>query len=190
MDISKIMKATSKKYSDIINLEHHTSKTRPKMSIENRSAQFAPFAALTGYEDMIEEDARYVDEKRYASIEKKEDFTFETVLSSRYKLNILKKAKQEGYFIKCVFVLTVDPHINISRVETRVALGGHDVDKKKIVERYHKSLANIKELMRLCDILHVYDNTIQPIRIIRKHKEELSIFPNENWTEEMIIELI
>lgn len=30
MDISKIMKATSKKYSDIINLEHHTSKTRPK----------------------------------------------------------------------------------------------------------------------------------------------------------------
>lgn len=137
-----------------------------------------------------EEAARYVDEKRYASIEKKEDFTFETVLSSRYKLNILKKAKQEGYFIKCVFVLTVDPHINISRVETRVALGGHDVDKKKIVERYHKSLANIKELMRLCDILHVYDNTIQPIRIIRKHKEELSIFPNENWTEEMIIELI
>ena len=51
-------------------------------------------------------------------------------------------------------------------------------------------VANIKELMRLCDILHVYDNTIQSIRIIRKHKEELSIFPNENWTEEMIIELI
>lgn len=137
-----------------------------------------------------EEAARYVDEKRYASIEKKEDFTFETVLSSTYTLDILKKAKEEGYFIKCVFVLTAEPHINISRVETRVALGGHDVDKKKIVERYHKSLANIKELMKICDILHVYDNTIQPIRIIRKHKEELSIFPNENWTEEKIIELI
>lgn len=137
-----------------------------------------------------EEAARYVDKKRYSSIEKKEDFTFETVLSSTYKLDILKKAKQEGYFIKCVFVLTVDPRINISRVETRVALGGHDVDKKKIVERYHKSLANIKELMKICDVLHVYDNTIQPIRIIRKHKEELSIFPNENWTEEKIIELI
>lgn len=137
-----------------------------------------------------EEAARYVDEKRYASIEKKEDFTFETVLSSTYKLDILKKAKEEGYFIKCVFVLTAEPHINISRVETRVALGGHDVDKKKIVERYHKSLANIKELMKICDILHVYDNTIQPIRIIRKHKKDLSIFPNENWTEEKIIELI
>ena len=37
---------------------------------------------------------------------------FETVLSSKYKLDILRKAKDEGYFIKCVFVLTVDPRIN------------------------------------------------------------------------------
>lgn len=42
-------------YSDIINLPHHVSKKRPRMSIEQRSAQFAPFAALTGYEDEIEE---------------------------------------------------------------------------------------------------------------------------------------
>lgn len=59
-----------------------------------------------------EEAAKYVDEKRYSSIENKEDFTFETVLSSTYKLDILKKARQEGYFIKCVFVLTMDPHIS------------------------------------------------------------------------------
>ena len=131
--------------------------------------------------------AKYVDKKRYSSIENKEDFTFETVLSSTYKLDILKKAKQEGYFIKCVFVLTIDPHINISRVETRVALGGHDVDKKKIVERYYKSLDNIKQLMKICDILHVYDNTTQPTRIIRKHKEEVSIFPNENLFFQMRI---
>ena len=70
------------------------------------------------------------------SISKKEDFTFETVLSSEYKLNILRKAKEEGYFIKCVFVLTVDPQINIARIESRVASGGHDVDSRKVVERY------------------------------------------------------
>lgn len=39
-----------------------------------------------------------VDKMRYESINKKEDFTFETLLSSEYKLNILKKAKEEGYF--------------------------------------------------------------------------------------------
>lgn len=49
------------KYDDIINLPHHVSKTRPKMSLEQRSAQFAPFSALTGYEDEIAETGRLVD---------------------------------------------------------------------------------------------------------------------------------
>ena len=51
------------KYDDIINLPHHVSKTRPKMSLEQRSAQFAPFSALTGYEDEIAETGRLVDER-------------------------------------------------------------------------------------------------------------------------------
>ena len=41
------------KYDDIINMPRHISKTRPQMSLYNRSAQFAPFAALTGYEEMV-----------------------------------------------------------------------------------------------------------------------------------------
>lgn len=46
------------KYEDIINLPHHISKTHPQMSIEQRAAQFAPFAALTGFEDEIAETER------------------------------------------------------------------------------------------------------------------------------------
>lgn len=144
--------------------------------------------AATGMSN--ENAAKLVDEKRYAAIVAKEDFTFETVLSSEYKLDILQKAKENGYFIKCVFVLTVDPYINVARVEARVASGGHDVEKRKIIERYYKSLDNIKKLIEICDILHVYDNTMEPERIIRKHKEDISIFPNEFWTEESIIKLI
>ena len=45
-------------YSDIINLPHHVSKTHPQMSMWNRAAQFAPFAALTGYENAISETAK------------------------------------------------------------------------------------------------------------------------------------
>lgn len=144
--------------------------------------------AATGMSN--EEAAKLVDAKRYKSIEAKEDFTFETVLSSSLKLEILKTAKTEGYFIKCVFVLTVEPLINVARVETRVALGGHNVDRVKIIERYYKSLDNIKKLMEICDILHVYDNTIDPVRIIRKHKDDISIFPNDLWSEDKILELI
>ena len=51
------------KYKDIINLPHHASKTRKPMSLYNRAAQFAPFAALTGYDDAIKETARLTEER-------------------------------------------------------------------------------------------------------------------------------
>ncbi len=51
------------KYDDIINLPRHISKKHPQMSVEERAAQFAPFAALVGYEDEVEETAR-ITEKR------------------------------------------------------------------------------------------------------------------------------
>ena len=144
--------------------------------------------ATTGMSN--EKAAKFVDDIRYQSIEAKQDLTFETVLSSKYKLEILEKAKLEGYFIKCIFVLTVDPLINVARVEARVAAGGHGVDRNKIIERYYRSLDNIKVLMDLCDILHVYDNTEEPVRIIRKHKDDISIYPHVLWSEERILELI
>ena len=50
-------------YNDIINLPHYVSKKHPQMSIEARSAQFAPFAALSGYEDAIKETAKLTDNK-------------------------------------------------------------------------------------------------------------------------------
>ena len=45
-------------YDDIINLSHHVSKRHPQMSMWNRAAQFAPFAALTGYDDAIRDTAQ------------------------------------------------------------------------------------------------------------------------------------
>ena len=50
-------------YDDIIDLPHHASTTRPRMSRLDRAAQFAPFAALTGYGAAIKETARLTDER-------------------------------------------------------------------------------------------------------------------------------
>lgn len=50
-------------YDDIIDLPHHVSTTRPRMSRLDRAAQFAPFAALTGYGAAIKETARLTDER-------------------------------------------------------------------------------------------------------------------------------
>ena len=51
------------RYDDIINLPHHQSTVRAHMSLHDRAAQFAPFAALSGHEEAIEETARVTDDK-------------------------------------------------------------------------------------------------------------------------------
>ena len=50
-------------YDDIINLPHHISKKHPKLTMEQRAAQFAPFAALTGYQDAVEETIRLAEKE-------------------------------------------------------------------------------------------------------------------------------
>ena len=51
------------RYDDIIDLSRPVSQTHPPMSIENRAAQFLPFAALTGYDAAIQETARLTDRR-------------------------------------------------------------------------------------------------------------------------------
>ena len=50
-------------YADIIDMPHWTSPTRKHMSLYDRAAQFAPFAALAGYEDMVAEEAKAVNNR-------------------------------------------------------------------------------------------------------------------------------
>lgn len=51
-------------YDDIIHLPHHVSQNHPQMPLRERAAQFAPFAALTGYEAAVGETARQTTERR------------------------------------------------------------------------------------------------------------------------------
>ena len=51
------------RYDDIINLPHHVSPTRKQMSMHDRAAQFAPFAALVGYDDAVAETARLTESR-------------------------------------------------------------------------------------------------------------------------------
>ena len=50
-------------YADILHLPHHVSSTRPQMSMEDRAAQFSPFAALVGYDAAIDETVRQTEEQ-------------------------------------------------------------------------------------------------------------------------------
>ena len=57
------------KYDEIMGLPHHVCKTRPQMPMSDRAAQFAPFAALTGYDAAIKETGRLTDERIELDVE-------------------------------------------------------------------------------------------------------------------------
>jgi predicted ABC-type ATPase len=117
-------------------------------------------------------------------------FTFETVLSTDRNLKLLQKAKEQGYFIRCIYVLTSNVDINISRVKSRYDNGGHDVPEEKICSRYDKALALIPNLVEVCDVMHIYDNSKTPFRIFKKRKTEFFFWENEFWNEEAIHQLV
>lgn len=74
-------------YSDIINHPHHISTKRPQMSRLNRAAQFSPFAALTGYDDLIVEASRLTDSQTEISESQKEELD--------RKLNLLFRQEEK-----------------------------------------------------------------------------------------------
>ena len=91
--------------------------------------------------------------------ELRKSFTFETVMSSPDKIELLKLAKKLGYKVYLYFVSTNDPLINISRVNNRVKQGGHDVPKDKIISRYYRTLENLKEAVKYTDRAYIFDNS-------------------------------
>ncbi len=126
---------------------------------------------------------------REQALAENKDFTFETVLSTERNLNLLKRAKEQGYFIRCIYVLTASPDINVIRVRLRTASGGHGVPEDKIRSRYAKALDLIPELVQVCDIVHIYDNTKTPFRIFKKRKDVYFRWENEFWSKDRIRDL-
>lgn len=86
-------------------------------------------------------------------------FTLETVMSHASKVALLKHAQQLGYRTYLYYIATDDPEINVSRVKTRVQLGGHAVPEDKIVKRYHASLNLLMDAIRHTNRAYIFDNS-------------------------------
>ena len=137
------------------------------------------------------EAAKIAEKRREDYLDKHKGFCFETVLSTDRNLKLLKRAKDAGFFVRCYYVLTADPQINVARVASRVSAGGHDVPTEKIISRYDKALALVHELVPLCDVCHIYDNSLDaPYRIFKKRKEEYWYCPERYlWKKDDITAL-
>ena len=110
--------------------------------------------------DAVRQAVEYCEEWREQLLKDNKDFIFETVLSSDAKVDFLRRAKEEGYFIRMFFICTQNPTINAARIAKRVMEGGHDVPIQKIISRYEKAILNAQRVAQFVDRLYVYDNSI------------------------------
>jgi predicted ABC-type ATPase len=137
------------------------------------------------------EAAQEAEQIRQMLLKSHKDFTFETVLSTDRNLNLLQKAKEQGYEIQAVFVLTNDPCINVERVKSRAKAGGHNVPEEKIISRYEGSLRNISKLVRIADHTRIIDNSgDEPHLICEVLNQQITIWETPLWSKKAILRLL
>lgn len=96
---------------------------------------------------------------RHSLISEHKDFTYETVMSDRFKLDEITEANNLEYKTYLYFICTDDFEKNIERVKNRVLKDGHNVDAEKIKKRYFKTLENLSDAIKLVHRAYVFDNS-------------------------------
>ena len=128
------------KYDDIINLEHHVSTKHSRMSLENRSAQFAPFSALTGYEEAVKEEAR-VTESRI-------DIDEEAKIEVNEKLNYIMRHLDKNIIVSVTY-FEKDKKKQGGSYKTIKGMIKKIDDSRKTIEMQTGEIIKIKELKKI-----------------------------------------
>ena len=92
--------------------------------------------------------------------------TFETVMSSRDKVEYLCRSREMGFRTYLYYIATEDPLINQSRIEHRVLAGGHSVPAAKVASRYSRSLSLLLDAMECSDRAFFLDNSGSEARLV------------------------
>ena len=96
---------------------------------------------------------------RRMMLEKRQSYSFETVMSHPSKIAEMEEARSLGYDVVLFFIGVDDPQINLGRVAQRVARGGHDVPADKIVARYRRTMELLPAAACAAHRTMVYDNS-------------------------------
>lgn len=97
----------------------------------------------------------------------KVDFAFETTLSARYYVTLIKEAQQQGYFVTLVFFWLKSVELAIQRVKMRFSEGGHDIPEVTIKKRYKMGIKNLINMyVPVCDYWIVINNSQRPFQLI------------------------
>ena len=142
----------SNKYNDIIDLPHHVSNTHPRMSVYARSAQFAPFVALKGYDDEIKETGRFTNKKIDIDEELKNELNIKLKIITK---NIFDRPK-------LTFIYFIQDERKDGGKYIKVKGSVKKIDEyKKIIVLEDNTKINIYDIVNIeGDIFNILDNQI------------------------------
>lgn len=113
------------------------------------------------------EAGRIMLKRIHALISQKEDFAFETTLSTRSYRNFVKEAQLNGYFVTLVYFWLNSVDLAIERVRKRVIAGGHNIPEGTIRRRYGSGIKNLSKIyIPICDYWLIFDNSQHPTVMI------------------------
>ncbi len=99
----------------------------------------------------------WADAQRAASLQAGQAFVTETVFSHPSKLQLIRDAQARGFDVALYVVCLDEPRRLLARVRGRVLEGGHAVPADKILARYPRTVANLREAVRLADLSMLFD---------------------------------
>jgi predicted ABC-type ATPase len=157
--------------ADEIALEHHLTNDLPG----SRQAQFLANKACKDY------------------LENGVSFCFETVFSHESKLTLIPQAKEKDYEVTVIYIRLLKDLLNVSRVNHRVACGGHNVPEDKILSRIPRTHDLMKRAIKIVDNMLVLDNSDpdNPFKQLLSKQGDRILFPqSEENTDRWVIDLL
>ena len=121
------------------------------------------------------------------AIKAREDVSFETTLSGKSYLKLIRELKNNGWEVELIYLYLPSVQLSINRVAERVKHGGHDIPKETIIRRYPRSLDNlVNHYAKLCDTTICLDNSNQQQNIIFSQNFELRQIQNDKLYQQLL----
>jgi predicted ABC-type ATPase len=117
-------------------------------------------------------------------LNEKLDFAFETTLSAKTYLKLIQSAQAQGYKVNLIFLKLDNAELACERVLTRVSKGGHNIEPDVIRRRFQRSLANLKDYLKIVDTATIYESSgLELIEVAQKNEKELTVTNQSLWNK-------
>jgi predicted ABC-type ATPase len=100
----------------------------------------------------------WADTRRAQLLRQGKSFVSETVFSHPSKLELIAEAQAKGFAVVLLVVCVDDPKMLLARVSQRVSEGGHDVPSQRILDRYPRTVKNLKQAVKVADLAMLFHN--------------------------------